>query len=158
MSLITYADISTSLLRYSSDVSERLKAKGFNVTPVDFETYADMAKLPKGDLVGWTDWTIEQKHEDVCFYVHGGIGFSVINDVNLTRLNNHYIDEILKDINSECPPINIYEGNLDSEVVKGHFVFKGEFEITAVQTDDSRSFRFVSVTLKSPQRLKRTPH
>lgn len=155
MALIEYKDITTSLLRYSAEVAERIKTKyNFDITPIDFDTYADDAKLPQGDLVGWSQWSIEQPNEQVGFYLLGGIGFSVINDTNLTRLNMYYIDEILDDINSKCPPIPIYKGNETTEIKVGEFSFSKEFEITDVATKNARSYKFLSVTLLSVQAIK----
>lgn len=153
--LLQYKDIATSLLRYSADVADRIKRKyGFDLTPVDFDTYGDDGVLPEGDLIGWSNWSLIQAHEDVGFSIEGGIGFSVVNDLNLTRLNMHYIDEILLDINSKCPPINIYEGAIEVEQIVGHFAFSGAFEITNVTTNKGRSYKFLAVTLRSEERIK----
>lgn len=155
MALIEYRDIATSLLRYSADVAERLKQKyNFDLTAVDFDAYADNAKLPSGDLVGWTQWEINQESQQVGFYLVGGIGFSVVNDTNLTRLNMYYIDEILQDINAKCPPIPIFKGNQNVALKVGEFAFSGGFDITDVGVEGSRSYKFLTVTLLSEQRLK----
>lgn len=155
MALIEYRDIATSLLRYSADLAARIKQKyNLDLTPVDFDAYADDSKLPEGDLVGWSQWEINQESDQVGFYLMGGIGFSVVNDTNLTRLNMYYMDEILEDINSKCPPIRILKGNEGTEIELGQFAFSGGFDITDVETKGSRSYKFFAVTLLSEQRIK----
>lgn len=155
MALIQYKDVATSLLRYSAELAERIEAKhNLKLTAIDFDAYADDAKLPEGDLVGWTQWAIDQPQDRIGFNLTGGIGFAVVNDTNLTRLNMLYIDEILEDINSKCPPIGIYKGNEATLIKVGEFAFSGEFEITDVATQGSRSYKFFSVTLLSEQAIK----
>lgn len=155
MALIEFRDVATSLLRYAAELATRIEQEyQHKLTAVDFDAYADDAKLPMGDLVGWTQWAVDQEDSQIGFNLTGGIGFSVINDTNLTRLNMWYMDEILKDINSKCPPIPIYRGNQDVEEKVGEFAFSGGFEITDVATKNARSYKFYSVTLISEQALK----
>ena len=63
-------------------------------------------------------------------------------------------DEILQDINAKCPPIPIFKGNQNVAVKVGEFAFSGGFDITDVGVEGSRSYKFLTVTLLSEQRLK----
>lgn len=154
-----YGELFNSLLRYLGDVAKRIKAKHpdlpmLNVVYLDSVT--DFAKLPKGDFIFLSSWTIDcdgnrygDKHDML-------LGFCAVNDVNGSKLEAVYMNQLMKEVtyrtNSNCTQIGILSGDGSEQI--GVLVYSSNYFTNAPRVDDSRTFRSVSVTMLSPQRLK----
>lgn len=152
-----YRDIYVSLLRYLGLLSKRIAAK-YNVpelTVVNLESYPDLAKLPEGDLIFISDWTLEvdgTSYGDIHDLL---IGFSVVDDPMFMRMETIYMNELMRDVGQRKPcPYNIDIMDEQTNTVKGLLIFNPTFETSTVRVINSRSFKSAMVQLMSPQRLK----
>ena len=151
-----YRDIYVSLLKYLGDVALRVAAK-YDVPPLpvmNLDSVTDFAKLPAGDIIFVSDWTLSADGHTYGDYHEMLLGFSVVNDVNFTRLETMYMNELMLDVTRRKPcrtAIDIYKENGNGVV--GTLVYSDDFETMSITRNDARSFKAVSVTMLSPQRL-----
>lgn len=151
-----YRDVYVSLLKYLGDVAKRVAAK-YNLpepTVVNLDSVVDFAKLPKGDLIFVSDWTLAADGQVYGDYHEMLLGFSVVNDVNFTRLETMYMNELMLDVSRRKPcrtAIDIYKE--DGNGVVGVLVYSDDYETMSITRNDARAFKAVSVTMLSPQRL-----
>lgn len=151
-----YADVYVSLLKYLKELGQRISSK-YNVPPltvINLDSVTDFAKLPAGDLIFISDWTLIKDGHVYGDYHEMLLGFSVVNDVNFTRLETMYMNELMLDVARRKPcriAIDIYKENGNGVV--GTLIYSDDAETTSITRNDARSFKSVSVTLLSPQRL-----
>jgi hypothetical protein len=148
--MIEYADVYTSLLRFSSDFCERMFNQfGTPLTPINFNIVAEIGKLPAGDLFGFMDWSLEKDNDIAGFSVDLLFGFSVVEDTNLEVLEMKCINELVKQINKKgCSGyIPVYKANQDIEEVLGNLIFSKTFKVQPATSNSSRTFKMVYVTL-----------
>ena len=151
-----YADIYVSLLKYINDLATRIAAK-YDVPPlsaINLDSVTDFAKLPANDFIFIADWTIQRDGHVYGDYHELIIGFSVVNDVNFTKLETMYLNELMLDITKRKPcrtAIDIFKEN--NTGVVGTLIYSDDCETMSMTRNDSRCFKGVSVTLLSPQRL-----
>lgn len=152
-----YRDIYVSLLAYLNQLSTRIAAK-YDVKPltvVNLEAFPDFAKLPEGDLIFISDWTMEvdgNAYGDIHDLM---IGFSVINDPNLMRMETIYMNELMLDVahHGGCRThIDIMDEQ--TNVQKGVLVYNTSYEVSQPRIVNSRIFKAAIVQLLSPQRLQ----
>ena len=153
-----YKDVYVSLLRYLGEIAQRISTK-YNIpapTVVNLDGYPDLAKLPEGDIIFVSDWTI-----DVSGHQYGDthnlmIGFGVKNDPNLMRLETQYLNELMLDVARRKPcrtAIRIFSEDSVTKQ-KGVFVFSDDYETLSPKIQNSMVFKACLVTLLSPQRLQ----
>lgn len=151
-----YRDVYVSLLKYLGDVARRVEAK-YGVPPLtvmNLDSVVDFAKLPKGDIIFVSDWTLAADGQVYGDYHEMLLGFSVVNDVNFTRLETMYMNELMLDVTRRKPcrvAIDIFKENGNGVV--GVLVYSDDFETMSITRNDARAFKAVSVTMLSPQRL-----
>lgn len=151
-----YRDVYVSLLKYLGEVAKRIEAK-YDLPPltvVNLDSVVDFAKLPKGDLIFVSDWTLAADGQVYGDYHEMLLGFSVVNDVNFTRLETMYMNELMLDVSRRKPcrtAIDIYKENGNGVV--GVLVYADDYETMSITRNDARAFKAVSVTMLSPQRL-----
>lgn len=152
-----YADVYVSLLKYLGDLGKRISAK-YNLPElavINLDSVTDFAKLPAGDFIFISDWTLMADSNVYGDYHEMLLGFSVVNDVNFTRLETIYLNELMLDIAKRKPcrtSIDIFQQD-SLNIVKGVLVYSDDYETMTITRNDSRSFKAVSVTMLSPQRL-----
>lgn len=153
----TYADVYVSLLAYLNELSENIAQK-HNVkklTVINLEGFTDLAKLPEGDLIFISDWTMEvdgSRYGDIHDLM---IGFSVVNDPNLMRLETMYMNELMLELSRRRPcRTNIPIMDNSTNTQKGLFVFNDSYETTNTRVEKSRTFKAAIIQLLSPQRLQ----
>lgn len=152
-----YADVYVSLLKYLGEVAMRVKAK-YNlpnpISVINLDSVVDFAQLPANDFIFISDWTLSADGHVYGDYHEMLLGFSVINDLNFTRLETMYMNELLLDIAKRKPcrtAIDIFKENGNGVV--GTLIFSDDYETMSITRNDARSFKSVSVTMLSPQRL-----
>ncbi|QHJ78646.1 MAG: hypothetical protein [Caudoviricetes sp.] len=151
-----YADVYVSLLKYLKELALRISAK-YDLPPIsvmNLDSVVDVAKLPANDIIFISDWTLSVDGHSYGDYHELLIGFSVVNDLNFTRLETMYLNELMFDISKRKPfrtTIDIFKE--DGTSVVGTLLFSDDYETMPITRNDSRSFKTVSVTLLSPQRL-----
>jgi hypothetical protein len=136
-----YLNLRNSLLRYLTDKSVELRARGFDVQVVNFDTFAEDTKLPDGDLFGAMSLALLA---DPQIEASVKIGFGVFNDPNLDRLT-----EMISNIANDFTPgaggrIPIYDSNTGEPI--GNFVPRA-FSVLPVASTYRRPFQFVAVEL-----------
>lgn len=151
-----YADVYVSLLKYLQDLNRRISAKyGVKaLTVMNLDSVVDAAKLPQNDILFISDWTLRASSDGYGDYHELLIGFSVTNDINFTRLETMYMNELMSDVARRKPnrtTIDIFKE--DNSAVQGILFFSDDYETMPITRNDSRSFKTVSVVLMSPQRL-----
>lgn len=151
-----YADVYVSLLKYLGDLASRISAKNKlpSLSVMNLDSVVDVAKLPPNDIIFIADWTISVEGNSYGDHHELLIGFSVVNDTNFTRLETMYLNELMFDISKRKPTrstIDIFKQ--DGTSVVGTLLFSDDYETMPITRNDSRSFKTVSVTLLSPQRL-----
>lgn len=124
-----YRDVYVSLLKYLGEVSQRIAAK-YNLpapTVINLDGYPDLAKLPKGDCIFLSDWTLtvdgcNMETPIIC-------GFTVINDPNLMKMETMYLNELMLDIARRKPcrkHVDIMKEDGTEQV--GVLVFSDDYE------------------------------
>lgn len=151
-----YADIYVSLLAYLGELATRISTKYDlpKIEVMNLDSVVDVAKLPENDIIFISDWTISVNGDTYGDYHELLIGFSVVNDLNFTRLETMYLNELMFDISRRKPfRTTIDVQKQDGKSVVGTLFFSDDYETMPITRNDSRSFKTVSVTLFSPQRL-----
>lgn len=153
-----YKDIYVSLIAYLGELAQRISAKYGIPAPsvVNLDGYPDLAKLPKGDILFISDWTI-----DVSGQAYGDthnlmIGFGVINDPLLMRMETQYLNELMLDISRRKPcrtAIRVMAEN-GSNQQKAVLVYSDDYQTLSPKIQNSMVFKACLVTLLSPQRLQ----
>ena len=151
-----YKDVYVSLLAYLGNVAARIAAKYSIPAPtvINLDGYPDIAKLPAGDLIFVSDWTLTADGNSYGDYHQMLLGFSVVNDPNLMKMETMYMNELMLDIarRKPCPThIDIMKENGTEQV--GVLVFSEDYETMSPKVTNSRVFKSVMVTMLSPQRL-----
>ena len=151
-----YKDIYVSLLAYLGNVAARIGAKYSIPAPtvINLDGYPDLAKLPEGDLIFVSDWTLTSDGNVYGDYHQMLLGFSVVNDPNLMKMETKYMNELMLDIarKKPCPSrIDIMKENGTEQV--GVLVFSEDYETMSPKVTNSRVFKSVLVNMLSPQRL-----
>ena len=156
-----YGEVYASILGYLSTMADRIQVKypelpKLSVANLDF--VPDFSKLPEGDILFMTDWTMETRADsygdihDILF------GFAVVNDINGSKLEEKYMNFLMGDVSNrnskQHTKIPIY--SQDGSQTIGFLVFSPEYYTNSPTINDSRVFRAVKVTLLSPQRLEST--
>lgn len=156
MSNIRYADIYTSLLRYVSDTAEALTlAHGVEITPYNFDTVGDTARLPEGNLFGISDWSLENMDSVYGMEIPLLVGFAVLSDMNLDLLENKLLNDLVSHISKAYSEstIKIYKANQPIEEILGEMTFAKTFKVMAARHDSARTFKMVSATLLCPKNI-----
>lgn len=158
----TYGEVFQSLLRYLGDVAQRIH----NLNPdlpklsvVYLDSITDFAKLPAGDFIFLSGWTMEadgNRYGDVHTML---LGFAAVNDVNGSKLEGLYMSQLMSEIayrdSNKHTRVGIYSEIPTGGVEQiGVLVFTEDYFTNEPRVDDSRTFRSVTVTMLSPQRLK----
>lgn len=154
-----YGELFNSLLRYIGDVAQRIHNKQPDMpklSVVYLDSIADFTKLPKGDFIFLSGWTMEA-FSDGYGDVHDMLlGFGVVNDVNGSKMESIYMNQLMKEIafrnSQKHTKIGIYSEDGSEQI--GILVFSPNYFTNEPRVDDSRTFRSVKVTMLSPQRLK----
>lgn len=154
-----YAEVFQSLLRYLGKVADRIHALDTTVprlSVVYLDSVADFTTLPKGDFIFLSGWTVDcdgNQYGDVHEML---LGFAAVNDVNGHKLESIYMNQLMKEIAFITPTKRTHIGiySIDGLEQIGTLVFSSTFFTNAPRVDDSRTFRSVSVTMLSPQRLE----
>ena len=150
--MVEYKDIYVSLLRFCSNIAEHF-APDYKLESLCLDAVADLAKLPAGDLIGLTQWTLREQEHTAGFYCNAVFGFRTVDDDNLMRLETVYMDYLIKLIKKRNYRIPIYKAGVEDLNFIGHLQFSEVFETLPVKQNDGSSFRMVAVTLLSPQHL-----
>lgn len=158
----TYGEVFNSLLRYLGDVATRIHALDPTLpklSVVYLDSITDFAKLPVGDFIFLSAWTLERDGTKYGDDHNMLLGFGVTNDVNGTKLEGLYMNQLMSEIanrdSKQHTRIGIYSEIPTGGVEQiGVLVFSEDFYTNEPRVDDSRTFRSVSVTMFSPQRLK----
>lgn len=151
-----YRDVYVSLLKYLGEVSRRIAAK-YNLpapTVINLDGYPDLAKLPEGDCIFLSDWTLTVDGHQYGDTHNLLIGFTVINDPNLMKLETMYLNELMLDIARRKPcrkHVDIMKEDGTEQV--GVLVFSDDYETMSPRISNSRTLKSVMVTMLSPQRL-----
>ena len=156
MSNIRYADIYTSLLRYISDTAEALTlAHGVKITPYNFDTVGDTARLPEGNLFGISDWSLENMDSVYGMEIPLLVGFAVLSDMNLDLLENKLLNDLVSHISKAYSEstIKIFRANQPTEEILGEMTFAKTFKVMAARHDSARTFKMVSATLLCPKNI-----
>jgi hypothetical protein len=136
-----YLNLRNSLLRYLTDKSVELRARGFDVQVVNFDTFAEDTKLPDGDLFGAMSLSLVADPE---IEANVRIGFGVFNDPNLDRLTE-MISNIANDfIPGAAGRIPIYDSNTGEPI--GNLVPRA-LSVLPVASTYRRPFQFLDVEL-----------
>lgn len=151
-----YKDVYVSLLKYLGEVAQRIAAKYSIPAPTvcNLDSYPDMAKLPEGDIIFVADWTLEVDGNSYGDTHNLLIGFGVVNDPNLMKMETQFINELMLDLAKRKPcrtVIDIVKEDGTSAV--GTLVFSDDYETMSPKVLNSKIFKSVMVTLLSPQRL-----
>ncbi len=154
-----YGEVFNSLLKYLNGVAQRIHNKHPELpklTVVYLDSIADFAKLPQGDFIFLSSWTMQadgNRYGDIHNML---LGFGVVNDINGSKLENIYMNQLMKEIayrdSSKHTKVGIYSNDGLEQI--GVLVFTEDYFTNDPRVDDSRTFRSVSVTMLSPQRLK----
>lgn len=154
-----YKEVFASLLKYLGDVADRIHAKRPDIprpTVVYLDSYADFAKLPEGDLIFLSDWTMDVDGHEYGDKHNMLLGFAVVNDINGGKLEELYMNQLMLEIanrdSKKHTRIGIYS-ETGNEVI-GTLVYSPYYFTNSPRVDDSRTFRSVTVTMLSPQRLQ----
>ena len=151
-----YGDVYVSLLKYLSEVAARISAK-YNLpklSVINLDGYADLAKLPQGDFIFISDWTLAVDGNSYGDTHNLLIGFGVVNDPNLMKLETKYLNELLSDVVRRKPcrkTVDIMKEDGTTQV--GVLVFSDDYETMSPRVTSSRTLKSVMVTMLSPQRL-----
>lgn len=136
-----YLNLRNSLLRYLTDKSVELRARGFDVQVVNFDTFAEDTKLPDGDLFGAMSLSLVADPE---IEANVRIGFGVFNDPNLDRLTE-MISNIANDFIPGAPGrLRIYDSNTGEPI--GNLVPRA-LSVLPVASTYRRPFQFLDVEL-----------
>ena len=151
-----YGDVYVSILKYLSEVAARISAK-YNLpklSVINLDGYADLAKLPQGDFIFISDWTLAVDGNSYGDTHNLLIGFGVVNDPNLMKLETKYLNELMFDISRRKPcrkTVDIMKEDGTTQV--GVLVFSDDYETMSPRVTSSRTLKSVMVTMLSPQRL-----
>lgn len=151
-----YGDVYVSLLKYLSEVAARISAKHNlpKLSVINLDGYADLAKLPQGDFIFISDWTLAVDGNSYGDTHNLLIGFGVVNDPNLMKLETKYLNELLSDVARRKPcrkTVDIMKEDGTTQV--GVLVFSDDYETMSPRVTSSRTLKSVMVTMLSPQRL-----
>lgn len=151
-----YGDVYVSLLKYLSEVAARISAKHNlpKLSVINLDGYADLAKLPQGDFIFISDWTLAVDGNSFGDTHNLLIGFGVVNDPNLMKLETKYLNELLSDVARRKPcrkTVDIMKEDGTTQV--GVLVFSDDYETMSPRVTSSRTLKSVMVTMLSPQRL-----
>lgn len=151
-----YRDVFASLLRYLGTIANRIAVNNPELPPLKvlyLDSITDFTKLPEGDHIFMADWTMQSSPIGDVHQVL--FGFSAVNDINGSKIEEIYMNELLKDVAHKRvdahTKIPIY--SVKTLAVTGILVYSPEFSTNSPRYEDARSFRTVSVTLLSPQRI-----
>lgn len=154
-----YGEVFNSLLRYLGNVANRIHAIEPDLPKlkvVYLDSIADFAKLPDGDFIFLSGWTLNADGDGYGDIHDMLLGFAAVNDVNGYKLESIYMNQLMKEIayitSTDRTKIPIYSANGSEHI--GILVFSTDFFTTEPRVDDSRTFRSVKVTMLSPQRLE----
>ncbi|URG13849.1 hypothetical protein [Acinetobacter phage vB_AbaS_TCUP2199] len=154
-----YKEVFASLLKYLGDVAQRIHEKKPDIpklTVVYLDSIADASKLPKGDFIFLSDWTMDVDGSQYGDKHNMLLGFAAVNDVNGGKLEELYMSQLISEIanrdSKKHTRIGIYSES-GNEVI-GTLVYSPSFFTNSPRVDDSRTFRSVTVTMMSPQRLQ----
>lgn len=151
-----YGDVYVSILKYLSEVAARISAK-YNLpklSVINLDGYADLAKLPQGDFIFISDWTLAVDGNSYGDTHNLLIGFGVVNDPNLMKLETKYLNELMSDVARRKPcrkTVDIMKEDGTTQV--GVLVFSDDYETMSPRVTSSRTLKSVMVTMLSPQRL-----
>lgn len=151
-----YGDVYVSLLKYLREVAARISAK-YNLpelSVINLDGYADLAKLPQGDFIFISDWTLAVDGNSYGDTHNLLIGFGVVNDPNLMKLETKYLNELMSDVARRKPcrkTVDIMKEDGTTQV--GVLVFSDDYETMSPRVTNSRTLKSVMVTMLSPQRL-----
>ena len=151
-----YKDVYVSLIAYLNNLAQRIATK-YSIdkpTVTNLDAVSDRAQLPEGDIIFITDWTLSVDGNQYGDVHNLMIGFSVINDPMLMRMETMYMNELMLDISQRKPcrkSVDIMKENGTSQV--GVLVFSDDYETMSPRVSNSRTFKSVMVTMLSPQRL-----
>lgn len=156
-----YGEVYASILGYLNTMADRIKLKYPELprlTVCNLDSIPDFTKLPKGDILFLTDWTMEA-YQDSYGDVHEMLlGFAAVNDINGSKLEEKYMNFLMGDIANRNAKghtkIPIY--STDGSQTIGILVFSPTYSTNSPTINDSRVFRSVSVRMLSPQRLEAT--
>lgn len=151
-----YGDVYVSILKYLSEVAARISAKHNlpKLSVINLDGYADLAKLPQGDFIFISDWTLAVDGNSYGDTHNLLIGFGVVNDPNLMKLETKYLNELLSDVARRKPcrkTVDIMKEDGTTQV--GVLVFSDDYETMSPRVTSSRTLKSVMVTMLSPQRL-----
>lgn len=156
-----YGEVFASLLGYLNTMADRIKNKHPELPRVNvcyLDSIPDFAKLPEGDILFMSSWTMETS-PDAYGDIHEVIlGFAAVNDMNGHKLEEIYMNFLMGDVSNKNSKghtkIPIY--SRDGSQTIGILVFSPVYYTNEPAIHASRVFRSVSVTLFSPQRLEAT--
>lgn len=161
-----YKDVYVSLLKYLGEVAARISAK-YNLpalSVINLDGYADLAKLPEGDFIFVSDWTLAVDGNSYGDTHNLLIGFGVVNDPNLMKLETKYLNELMSDVARRKPcrktvdimkeAVTTQDGTTQVGTTQvGVLVFSDDYETMSPRVTSSRTLKSVMVTMLSPQRL-----
>lgn len=150
--MVEYKDVYGTLLRFCSEIAEHFNPE-YPMKALCLDGVADLSKLPEGDLVGLSQWSLQEREDTAGFYCHAFFGFRTVDDDNLMRLEMEFMNYLIGLIKTENYKIPIYKYGVQPFQRIGHLQFSEIFETLPVKQNDGSSFRMVSVTLLSPQHL-----
>lgn len=135
-----YLNLRNSLLRYLTDKAVELRARGWNVEVVNFDTFADDTQLPDGDLFGAMSLALIA---DPQIEASVKIGFGVFDDPNLDRLTE-MISNVVNDFIPGSGGIPLYNSSTGEKI--GNLVSRG-VSVLPVASTYRRPFQFAAVEL-----------
>lgn len=156
MNSIRYADIYTSLLRYISEMADKLNEDhNAGLTPYNFDSVGDTSRLPEGNLVGFSDWSLESVDSIHGIEIPLFIGFSVVGDLNLDLLENKLLNDLVSHMAKPYSEstIKIFRANQPTEEILGEMTFGKTFKVMPARHDNTRTFKMVSATLLCPKNI-----
>lgn len=153
-----YKDVYVSLLGYLNDLAAKISTKYGIPAPtvINLDGYPDLAKLPKGDVLFISDWTIEVTGHEYGDTHNLMIGFGVINDPTLMKMETQYLNELMLEIarRKPCRTAIRVMAESGSNQQKGVLVFSDDYQTLSPKIQNSMVFKACLVTLLSPQRLQ----
>lgn len=153
-----YKDVYVTLLGYLGDLAKRISEKHGIPAPtvINLDGYPDLAKLPEGDVIFISDWTVKVTGDAYGDIHNLMIGFGVVNDPNLMKMETKYFNELMLDVAQRKPcrtAIRIMD-EATGTVQKGVLVYADDYETLSPRIQNARVFKSTLLTLLSPQRLQ----
>lgn len=156
MSNVRYADVYSSLLRFTHDFSEDLNTRfNLELKPFNFDTVGDVSRLPNENFFGFSDWSLENTDSKSGLEIPLYVGFSVLMDMNFDLLENILLNELVSHMAKQHSDstIKIYRANQLNEEILGEMTFSKNFKVMPTRHFGSRSFKMVDATLLCPKNI-----